>query len=151
GIALRDHLECAAPALSVGSTGSNRCHCALPHPTLRARDPVCCPANQPEGSPMTQLLPVLSLFTPEVVWGLFPRLLGLLYFIAIAPLYGQVLPIAGLNGLRPVKLQLQKIRQDYPTIRRFAYFPTLLWINAADGTLKGLIIIGSVAALLAIV
>src|SRR5689334_1334010 len=100
---------------------------------------------------MTQLLPVLSFFTPQIVWGLFPRLLGLVYFIATASLYTQVLPFGGSKGIRPVKLQLGKIRQDYPTFRHFFYFPTLLWINGDDWMLKSLVVVGSASALLTII
>jgi hypothetical protein len=40
--------------------------------------------------------------TSLLVWGIFPRLLGLVYLIAFVPLYSQVVPIAGARGMTPV-------------------------------------------------
>lgn len=97
---------------------------------------------------MTQLFAFL---TPELVWGLFPRLLALIFVIALVSLYPQVIAMSGANGIRPVALQLRKIREDYPSWRRFFYFPTLLWINASDRMLVGLVIVGIIAGVLAII
>jgi hypothetical protein len=47
---------------------------------------------------MGQTFALLDGISRLVVWGLFPRLLGLVYLIALASLYRQVLPIAGTKG-----------------------------------------------------
>ena len=85
-----------------------------------------------------------------LVWGLFLRGLGVVYFIAIAQLYHQVLPCAGSRGITPVYQKLARIRLDYPGWRGWLYFPTLLWLNASDRFLKILVLIGAIAALVVV-
>jgi len=97
-----------------------------------------------------QLIFSLQHIDPLIIWGLFPRLLGFVYLIAIASLYNQVLVFAGSKGIHPIHLQLKKIKEDYPGIKRFFYFPTLLWFNASDRFLKGLVVLGSLSACYAI-
>ncbi|MEZ0542400.1 lipase maturation factor family protein [Fibrella arboris] len=94
----------------------------------------------------------MTLHVPDatVVWGLFVRALGVVYLIALAQLYQQVLPLAGARGLASVAQKLAHIQAHYPGWRRFAYFPTLLWLNASDRMLKGMVLAGSGAALLVI-
>jgi hypothetical protein len=92
----------------------------------------------------------LNFLAPELVWGIFPRLLGAVYLIAIAQLWHQVLPIAGSRGISPVQLKLRRISADYPTWQRLIYFPTLLWVNASDRCLRSLVLLGCGAALAAI-
>jgi len=97
-----------------------------------------------------QLIFSLQNIDPLIIWGLFPRLLGIVYLIAIASLYNQVLVFAGSKGIHPFHLQLTKIKEDYPGIRRFFYFPSLLWFNASDRSLKMLVVLGSLSACWAI-
>jgi len=97
-----------------------------------------------------QLIFSLQHIDPLIIWGLFPRLLGFVYLIAIASLYNQVLVFAGTKGIQPFYIQLTKIKEDYPGIRRFFYFPTLLWFNASDRLLKTLVVLGSLSACWAI-
>src|SRR5437763_1474748 len=80
--------------------------------------------------------------SPELVWGLFPRLLGCVYLLALASLLGQVVPLAGVGGIHPIQPQLWKIRADCPGWRRFLYFPTLLWLRSDDATLRWLVVVG---------
>ncbi len=74
----------------------------------------------------------------ELVWGLFTRGLGLIFFISFLSLTGQIVRSAGRNGGAPIEQRLAKMREDFPTWRRFYYFPTLLWLNASDGVLRAL-------------
>jgi Lipase maturation factor len=99
---------------------------------------------------MNGLLPGLDDLSPLLVWGLFPRLLGLVYLVAIGSLFHQVVPLAGANGLAPIAAQLEKIRADNPSWRRFVYFPTLLWLWADDRALRLLVVVGVAAALVAV-
>mgnify|MGYP001627412191 CR=1 FL=1 len=92
----------------------------------------------------------LNLPEPLLIWGLFIRGIGIVYFIAISQLYWQVLPIAGSNGISPVTYKLGKIQRDYGPIKKLLLFPTLLWIHASDRFLKIMIIMGAVASLLVI-
>src|SRR5262249_34717592 len=87
---------------------------------------------------------------PLLVWGLFPRLLGLVFFLSFASLFRQVVPLAGAGGISPIRPQLEKIRADYPSWRRFLYFPTLLWLRADDWCLRLLCVLGAAGALWAL-
>jgi len=97
-----------------------------------------------------QLIYSLQHIDPLIIWGLFPRLLGFVYLIAIASLYNQILVFAGSKGIQPFHTQLTKIKEDYPGIKRFFYFPTLLWFNTSDLFFKALVVLGSLSACWAI-
>lgn len=86
----------------------------------------------------------------NLLWGLFGRAVGLIYLIAFASLFGQIVGLAGELGITPVREVLRRIRIDFPSFRRFFYFPTLLWFGASDRALKFVIAAGAAAAVLAI-
>jgi hypothetical protein len=94
---------------------------------------------------------MLALADPALIWGVFTRLVGLVYLIAIASLWHQILPICGPSGIAPIAPQLRKIARDFPAPQRYFYFPTLLWINASDRFLRILIAAGACAAVAVIV
>ncbi len=73
---------------------------------------------------------------PELVWGLFPRLVGIVYVLAFAGLIPQILGIGGSRGTQPVRIWLDAVRRDYPGPRRFFEFPTVLWLNSSDTFLR---------------
>ncbi len=79
---------------------------------------------------------------PVFVWGIFTRALALVYMLSFVSLYHQIVPLAGSRGITPVHELLLKIQSDFPGIRRFFYFPTLLWFNAGDRFLKMLVLTG---------
>jgi hypothetical protein len=83
---------------------------------------------------------------PELVWGLVARGVGLSFLIAFCSLAPQVLPIAGRAGLLPIAEALRAQARDFAGWRRFAYFPTLLWVNASDRSLLALVGIGVASA-----
>ena len=87
----------------------------------------------------------LRALSPELVWGLFTRGLGAVFLISFASLAGQIVRGAGSDGGLPVAWRLAKIKQDFPTWRRFYYFPTLLWLSDADFMLR-LLTWGGIAA-----
>ena len=74
-------------------------------------------------------MPFLGSLSPELVWGLFTRGLGVVFLISFASLAGQIVRCAGPQGGVPIGPRLAKIAEDFPTWRRFFYFPTLLWLN----------------------
>jgi hypothetical protein len=74
--------------------------------------------------------------TPQLVWGLLPRLIGVLYIIAFGGLVPQLTAMLGSRGLGPITPRLAAIRRDYPGLRRFFMFPTLLWLNSSDRALR---------------
>jgi hypothetical protein len=77
-----------------------------------------------------------SLVAPELVWGLIPRFVGLLYIIAFGGLIPQLVALIGTGGLGPITPRLAAARRDYPGIRRFFDYPTLLWLGSSDRTLR---------------
>jgi hypothetical protein len=91
---------------------------------------------------------VLGLEQPasELIWGVLSRGVGLVFLIAFVSLRPQVLAIAGRDGVMPVAEALRAQARDFPSWRRFIYFPTLLWIDSSDATLRALVWIGIAAA-----
>jgi hypothetical protein len=84
---------------------------------------------------------------PPLVWGLFIRGLGLVYLISFASLSLQMVPAVGSRtGFARVSDRLARLARDFPDLRRFAYFPTLLWLNSSDVALRLLTWIGLAAA-----
>ena len=84
----------------------------------------------------------------DAVWGLYTRLLGCVYIIAIGALWHQVLPWAGSKGMTPIAAVLDRYRTDFPSLpQRLAYFPTLLWLSPSDTMLKALVGTGTASAL----
>jgi hypothetical protein len=88
--------------------------------------------------------------SPVLVWGIFPRLLGVVYFVAMASLYRQVLPVAGSRGFSPVGSMLSQIRRDLPLHRRVLHFPSLLWISSSDRALQTVVLFGCAGSVLAV-
>lgn len=77
------------------------------------------------------------MFSPEsytIIASLFPRLLGLIYFVAHGALLFQVKGLIGKNGILPISSYL-KTYQMHPLRKRLAYFPTLFWINSTDAAI----------------
>src|SRR5215813_9285334 len=91
---------------------------------------------------MDQLLSAIENISPLTIWGVFPRLLAVVYMIAFTSLFHQALPFAGSRGISPIKSQLLKIKSDYPAYKHFFYFPTLLWIKADDWFIRLLMWVG---------
>ena len=83
---------------------------------------------------------------PELVWGLLSRGLALVYFISFASMTNQVLVMAGTRGYIPMRDRLAWMRRDFPSWRRFFYFPTLSWIHNSDAALGSFAWLGLFAA-----
>ncbi|HMJ57167.1 MAG TPA: lipase maturation factor family protein [Polyangiaceae bacterium] len=86
-------------------------------------------------------------FDPKLVWGIFTRLLGLMFLVSFASLSTQVVPAAGREGVTPVAKWFPRMRSDFAAPQRYFYFPTLLWLSAKDAMLRGLCFAGMAAAL----
>jgi hypothetical protein len=84
--------------------------------------------------------------SPLLAWGLFQRGLGVVLFISFASLCAQVVPAVGSGSVLPVAKRLEKLGEDFPTWRRFIYFPTLLWLGPKDWMLRAITITGLLAA-----
>jgi hypothetical protein len=91
-----------------------------------------------------------SPLTPEVIWGLLPRVIGGVFLISLASLLRQVVPLVGSRGIAPVGERLNRLRQDYPGIRCYFDRPTLLWLHSSDRFLQAIPILGCLGGCLAI-
>ena len=92
----------------------------------------------------------MQLLPPELVWGLVPRFVGVVYIIAFAGLLPQLLALIGGTGLGPMPPRLAAAKRDFPGWRRFHSFPTLLWLNSSDFTLRLLPSLGIAAGALCV-
>jgi hypothetical protein len=81
------------------------------------------------------------------VWGLYPRLLGVVFLVSFISLIPQMIPIGGRNAALPMGLRLGKLRDAFPLWRRWVHFPTLLWLNHSDAALLALPSAGLLCAL----
>lgn len=88
----------------------------------------------------------LRLQGPLFIWGLVSRSIGLTLLIAFVSIAPQVIALAGRNGLLPIAEALRAQERDFPSWRRFIYFPSLLWINSSDRMLRALVALGVVAS-----
>jgi hypothetical protein len=79
---------------------------------------------------------------PDLVWGVFTRLIGVVYVIAFGSMLGQITPLVGKKGVIPIGLKLAAIRRDFPAPGRFLYFPSLLWLSHSDITLRLIVGLG---------
>jgi hypothetical protein len=82
-------------------------------------------------------------FDPLLCWGLYQHGLGLVFLISFWSLAGQTVTVAGQHaGVGSIARRLAKIREDFPTWRRYLYFPTPLWLNPSDNALRAVPLIG---------
>ena len=72
--------------------------------------------------------------TYELVSALFIKLLAVVYFIAFASLSGQIIALAGQDGILPLTDLLEQATNELGW-KRFLAFPTVFWINAGDTAL----------------
>jgi hypothetical protein len=88
--------------------------------------------------------------SPTLVWGIFQRGLGLVFLVSFVSLAREAVEMGGSKAVWPIAPRLAKYRQDFPSWRRFYYFPTLLWLNSSDAMLRTLTLLGAGASLLVI-
>ncbi len=91
----------------------------------------------------------LGFLTPELVWGLVPRCLGVIYVLAFGPLLVQHEIMPGAHRLAPMRLLRERIRRDFPGARKFFEQPTLLWIDDSDLTQRAMAVIGTLCGVAA--
>jgi hypothetical protein len=87
---------------------------------------------------------------PELVWGLIPRFVGVLYIIAFGALSFQLVGIIGSRGAGPIAKRLERTRRDFPGVQRFFDLPTVFWLGASDTTIRVVPWIGVLAGVLAL-
>jgi len=86
--------------------------------------------------------------TYRLVSALFLRLLGLIYLIAFFSIAGQILGLAGSQGIVPFAQKLAGVSQ--PDVFSYLRLPTLFWLNSSDTALVGAAWSGCAAAVLII-
>jgi hypothetical protein len=86
---------------------------------------------------------------PQLVWGLIPRFIGVLYIVAFGALSFQLVGIIGRRGAAPIGARLARMRRDFPGLRRFFEFPTVFWISSTDRTIALVPWLGVFAGVLA--
>ena len=69
-----------------------------------------------------------------IVSALFTRLLALVYFAAFASLSGQIVALAGPDGILPLGNLLEQTSQQRGWEKYFIY-PTIFWLNAGETAL----------------
>jgi predicted DCC family thiol-disulfide oxidoreductase YuxK len=80
----------------------------------------------------------------------FLRLLGVVYLTAFLSLGTQILGLVGHDGILPASLYMEHARQVLADVGldRFRLLPTLTWLSASDGFLRGLCVSGAAIALM---
>ena len=73
--------------------------------------------------------------TFRLIESVFVRLLGLVYLIAFASLWPQIVGLIGSNGISPAGQTLVAMRADYGW-RAYLDVPSLFWLSQSDATLK---------------
>ena len=79
---------------------------------------------------------------------IFLRGLGLIFFSAFYSLAFQIHGLIGPRGILPAEGYLPLVARAYPTLARFWYAPTLLWLGAGDRALTTIVALGLVSSLL---
>jgi hypothetical protein len=89
--------------------------------------------------------------SPELVWGLIPRFVGVLYVIAYLTIIPQHDIMPGGPKLAPIAQLHARIRRDMPSFwLRFVRFPSLLWFSSSDLTIRTIPFVGAACGALAI-
>ena len=83
----------------------------------------------------------------RITENIFVRLLGLVYLIAFASLWPQIVGLVGINGVSPAAETLLAMHHDFAW-HAYWYVPSLFWLSRTDATLQWLCALGCVAALL---
>lgn len=86
----------------------------------------------------------------ETVWSLVPRILGATFVLAHLSLQPQALALGGERGITPLKHKLDRVRADFPGVRRFFECPTLLWLNCSDTMIRLLPLLGALGGTAAV-
>ena len=85
---------------------------------------------------------------PTLGFGLFVRLLGLVYAFQFATTAHQLPALIGSCGAQPVRNLLYEFRRDFGVIRGVLRYPTLFWISSSDAMIRVLPWLGVASGLL---
>jgi hypothetical protein len=81
-------------------------------------------------------------------FGLFVRLLGLVFAFQFATTAHQLLPLVGSRGAEPLHRLLAAFRRDFGVARGALKYPTLFWLSSSDAMIRTLPWIGAACGLL---
>ena len=91
------------------------------------------PAHSECSSPPTLGGTAEALQNRLLIWGLFLRGVSLVLCLSFASISFQIVPLAGKEGVTPLNLFLQALKQDFPSfVKRFIKFPTIFWFTGAS-------------------
>ena len=71
-------------------------------------------------------------------WGVFARLLALVYVVAFLIIRREILPLHGSRGVTPIAEKMARMRADLGARWSLLRHPSLLWLNASDAALAWL-------------
>ena len=93
--------------------------------------------------------------TPDgalLVWGLFSRSVGFVFFVALASLALQTRGLYGRRGLTPLHGLLARYRAHYGVLPGMWYHPSLLWlVGTSDVALLTITVLGAACGVMAMV
>lgn len=87
---------------------------------------------------------------PQLVWGLVPRIVGLLYLLGFVPVLFQHHVMPGTRALLAPEVLRERARRDFPGLRGFFDQPSLLWLNDSDAMQFGIALAGALCGAVAI-
>jgi len=80
---------------------------------------------------------------------IFVRLVGLIYLMAFLSISAQMIGLIGREGILPAVDYLKAV-EEYLGPKRFYQVPTFFWINASDGALRTVCLLGIVSSVMVI-
>src|SRR5262249_36757590 len=88
---------------------------------------------------------------PRLAWGLTIRGIAFVYLVSYTSFFFEILPWGGAHGCAPAAELFARIRKDFGSGRLW-YFPSVFWwIGTGDRALRGLVVVGWLAAAFLIV
>jgi hypothetical protein len=88
------------------------------------------------------------LFEAAEVYGLFARVLGLVFAFQLGSTGPQLLPLIGSRGIEPVAHLLNAFRRDHGNLIGFLKLPTLFWLSSSDSAIQWIPRAGALTGLL---
>jgi hypothetical protein len=80
--------------------------------------------------------------SPELVWGLVPRILGFIYIVAFAALIPQHHVMAGAHNLASMRILRERVQADFPGPMKYLAIPSLFWAFDSDAAQRAMCMVG---------
>src|SRR6188508_1430999 len=97
-----------------------------------------------------QVSAIMPALPAELIWGLIPRFIGVLYIIAFSGVWPQLPALIGESGLGAMGPRLAAAKRDFPGLRWLHALPTLLWLGHGRRALHVMPLLGIAAGALCI-